>query len=169
MSMMELVPVSTLKGHEPKRGKVYRWLWRKGVTPNKITAARLSLVPLVAILLWLSRFFIGQGNVGLGTACAVAALVVFLIAVLTDRLDGELARRSGQITRLGEFLDPTVDKGLVIVTLVMLVWLYRGGDTWWWSAIGLIAAFEVSSTLLRTWILRTRDGAKLAAQWWGKA
>lgn len=78
--------------------------------PNRLTVARCVLT-IVFVGLFLTREPWG----------AWAALAVFCVAALTDWLDGLLARRSGDITRLGEFLDPLADKLLVTAGLVLCV------------------------------------------------
>lgn len=106
--------------------------------PNTITTARIALVP---VFLWLSY---GDTN-----DAAVAAFVVFLVASLSDLVDGYLARRQGAISRMGEFLDPFADKLLVGAALFVLV------DTRSFPlAIALlIAAREIAVQILRTQIV----------------
>lgn len=78
--------------------------------PNVITLARIGLIPIILVL-------IDNDRPGLS---AVAA-VVFLIAAVTDALDGYLARRMQLVTVVGKFLDPLADKLIVLATLVFLV------------------------------------------------
>jgi CDP-diacylglycerol--glycerol-3-phosphate 3-phosphatidyltransferase len=78
--------------------------------PNSITLVRIFLVPLLLV------FLISPA----GWYPAVAA-TIFLVAAFTDWLDGHLARRKNQITRLGQLLDPIADKLLVTAVLVSLV------------------------------------------------
>lgn len=77
--------------------------------PNTITIARLLLVPVMIL-------FLKQGQYGY-------ALTVFLVAGVSDALDGFIARRFGLITHLGAVLDPLADKLLLISAYVMLAWL----------------------------------------------
>jgi CDP-diacylglycerol---glycerol-3-phosphate 3-phosphatidyltransferase len=77
---------------------------------NTITVGRLLLVPVFLALAY-SR----------SDSAIVAALVVFVVASASDSLDGYIARRSGTITRTGQFLDPLADKVLVVAALVVLV------------------------------------------------
>ncbi|MDP9066822.1 MAG: CDP-diacylglycerol--glycerol-3-phosphate 3-phosphatidyltransferase [Actinomycetota bacterium] len=107
--------------------------------PNAITIARIALVPLFLVVAY-SR---SRGG-------ALAAFVVFLVASLSDLLDGYLARRSSIVTRTGEFLDPLADKLLVGAALVALV-ATRGFPLW---AASVIAAREVTIQLLRTRIVK---------------
>jgi CDP-diacylglycerol---glycerol-3-phosphate 3-phosphatidyltransferase len=84
--------------------------------PNSITMSRIVMIPL---LLWiLSPHFPWQGAEG---TQEIAASVLFILASLTDGLDGYLARRHGQITTMGMLLDPLADKIMVTAALVALV------------------------------------------------
>lgn len=102
--------------------------------PNAITIGRIALVPLFV--------FLAYGDT---EGAAYAALGVFVIASLSDFVDGYLARRSSIITRAGEFLDPLADKLLVGAALYALV-VTRAFPLW---AAGVIAAREVIIQLLR--------------------
>ena len=87
--------------------------------PNSITIARIFLVPVLVSVL-LTKF---EGRLVLGLPVELVAGAIFGIASLTDWLDGYLARRRGQITTLGQILDPLADKLLISATLVSLVQL----------------------------------------------
>jgi CDP-diacylglycerol--glycerol-3-phosphate 3-phosphatidyltransferase len=76
--------------------------------------------------------------------------VVFGVASLTDRLDGDLARRRGLITKFGTIADPIADKALIGAALVGLSVL---GELAWWITM-LIAVRELGITALRFWVLR---------------
>lgn len=107
--------------------------------PNAITVGRVALIPLFLALAY-----------GRSRATAVGALAVFLVASLSDSLDGYLARRHGTISRMGQFLDPTADKLLVGAALVALV-DRRGFPLW----IALVLALrELGVQILRTSIVR---------------
>ena len=82
--------------------------------PNRITIARVALIPVIVVLL--------QFDTAVGHALALAA---FILASLTDWLDGYLARRFKIVTNLGKFLDPVADKLLVLSTMVALCGLGR--------------------------------------------
>jgi CDP-diacylglycerol--glycerol-3-phosphate 3-phosphatidyltransferase len=82
--------------------------------PNLLTWLRILSIPLIVVL-----FMLGGHNVD-GPAFPLAGLL-FALAALTDTLDGYLARRLGQTTRLGSFLDPVADKLIVAVALVLIV------------------------------------------------
>lgn len=119
--------------------------------PNTITTARIALVP---VFLWLSY--------GDTSGAAVAAFVVFLVASLSDLVDGYLARRQGAISRIGEFLDPFADKLLVGAALFVL---FDTRSFPLWVAL-LIAAREIAVQILRTQIVH--GGGTLAASPLGK-
>lgn len=102
--------------------------------PNAITVARIALVPFFVVAAYTDS-----------TAGAVGAFLLFLIASLSDIVDGYLARRSGVITRVGEFLDPLADKLLVGAALWALVGT-RGFPLW---AALVIAVREVVIQILR--------------------
>ena len=118
---------------------------------NGLTAIRLALVPLFGWLL------LGGG----GTAWRVGAAVTFVGAVLTDRLDGELARRHGLITDVGKIADPIADKALIGMALVGLSLL--GTLPWWVTALVLIREFGVTAmrfVVIRHAVLPAGRGGK---------
>lgn len=84
--------------------------------PNKITILRLILIPFFILFLK-----IGQAKI---------AFIIFLIAILSDAVDGYLARTRGQKTRLGSFLDPAADKLLVFSSFIMLTFFSRRIPYW---------------------------------------
>lgn len=77
---------------------------------NVLTFARIVMIPLVAILFYMPYSW-----------CDPAAAIVFILAAITDSLDGYLARRLGQTSALGAFLDPVADKLMVATALILLV------------------------------------------------
>jgi len=81
---------------------------------NKITLARIALVPVFIILLYFDRYWTN-----------VAAAVIYTFTALTDLLDGYVARKKNIVTDLGKILDPVADKMLVTAALVLLVELGR--------------------------------------------
>jgi len=90
--------------------------------PNLVSMFRLAMAPLCFVFLYLEKY-VNQAGVTRGYCIAAAA--VFLIAALSDIVDGYLARKFGQITDIGKFLDPLADKVLVTTALVLLVNLGR--------------------------------------------
>lgn len=106
--------------------------------PNALTISRIVLTPVVLVLLF-SDTLLGQ----------LGALVLFILAALSDYLDGKLARSLGVRSRLGQFLDPFADKVLVLGTFVALAVRIPEIVPWW--AVALIALRDVTVTILRMW------------------
>ncbi|WP_426595307.1 CDP-diacylglycerol--glycerol-3-phosphate 3-phosphatidyltransferase [Cellulomonas sp. McL0617] len=109
---------------------------------NMLTVLRIALVPFFAWAL------LADG--GHSTSGRLIATGIFVVAALTDRMDGWLARRSGQITDIGKLLDPIADKLLVGTALVLLSWL---GDLPWWVTV-VILVREIGITVMRFFLLR---------------
>src|SRR3954451_10073774 len=107
-----------------------------------LTVLRIALVPFFAWALLVDG--------GHSTSGRLVATAIFVVAALTDRMDGWIARRSGQVTDLGKLLDPIADKLLVGTALVLLSWL---GDLWWWVTI-VILVREIGITVMRFFLLR---------------
>ncbi|MBA4542248.1 CDP-diacylglycerol--glycerol-3-phosphate 3-phosphatidyltransferase [Thermoactinomyces daqus] len=130
---------------------------------NKITLARIFLVPVVMIFL-LVRFDIGQiqmGSVVLKMNEMIATLI-FILAAVTDGLDGYIARKNKMVTNLGKFLDPLADKLLITAALVSLVEMQRLDA---WIAIVIIGR-EFAVTALR--LIAAAEGYIIAASPLGK-
>lgn len=121
--------------------------------PNLLTLSRIFLVP-VFLLAILRRDPWGIG--GLFSA------LIFILAAITDGVDGYLARKNKEVTRLGKFLDPLADKLLVSAALVALVEL--GHITTWVAMI--IIGREMAVTGLRA--IAAAEGTVIAAGPWGK-
>jgi CDP-diacylglycerol---glycerol-3-phosphate 3-phosphatidyltransferase len=109
---------------------------------NLLTFIRLLLVPVFGALL--------LHHNGTQQSWRIAATVVFVVASLTDRVDGELARRRGLITDLGKIVDPIADKALIGMALVGLSWLDQLS---WWVTIAVLVR-EVGVTILRFVVIR---------------
>ena len=117
---------------------------------NALTVLRLLLVP---VFIWLSLLP--------GDQARLAAVVVFVVAAFTDRLDGQLARSWGLVTSFGKIADPIADKAL---TLSAFVLLSINDRLWWWVTI-LIVVRELGITVMRFFMLRR---AVMAASRGGK-
>ena len=107
--------------------------------PNALTIARIVLTPVLLVLMFTDAFWAQAG-----------ALAVFIVAAISDYLDGRLARSLGARSRLGQFLDPLADKILVLGTFVALAVLLPRIVPWW--AVALIALRDVAVTMLRSWL-----------------
>ncbi|MDU7884972.1 MAG: CDP-diacylglycerol--glycerol-3-phosphate 3-phosphatidyltransferase [Clostridium perfringens] len=119
---------------------------------NKLTLIRIILVPIFLV-------FIAYQGLPYGS---VIATLIFIIASVTDQLDGYIARSRNQVTNFGKFMDPLADKLLVTAALISLVELQLVPA---WAAIVIIAReFAVSG--LRT--IAASEGLVIAASWWGK-
>jgi len=130
---------------------------------NRITLARIFLVPIVTIFLLvkldLGSLTIGEYSISYTQVCA---LLLFIIAASTDGLDGYIARKRKIVTNLGKLLDPLADKLLMAAVLIALVEMEKLGA---WVAI-IIISREWAVTGLRQVALL--EGAVLAASKWGK-
>ena len=109
---------------------------------NVLTVTRMMLVPVFLLAL------LARG--GTDPLWRVTAVVIFSVASLTDRFDGDLARRWGQVTTFGKIADPIADKALTGSALVGLSVL---GELPWWIT-GVVVVREVVVTALRFWVLR---------------
>ena len=126
---------------------------------NKLTVFRMILVLVIMVVPFLNL----QGTVwGISITCIVIDLI-FIIASITDKLDGYRARSRNQITTFGKFLDPIADKILVIVAMVILVEVNQ--IPFWIPAIVIIREFLVSGYRL---IAVEKSGKVIAASIWGK-
>ncbi|MEU4319119.1 CDP-diacylglycerol--glycerol-3-phosphate 3-phosphatidyltransferase [Nocardia fluminea] len=109
---------------------------------NVLTIARIVLVPLFVLALF------AEG--GHDTRWRVIAAAVFGLAAITDRFDGQLARKYGLVTDFGKLADPIADKALIGAALIGLSVL---GDLPWWITV-VICAREIGITLLRLVVVR---------------
>ena len=114
--------------------------------PNALTVLRLALVPVFAVLL-LRGSELGAGPDDEGRYWAT---LVFGLAIITDRYDGLIARRTGQVTEFGKLADPIADKALTGTALIGLSVLAM--LPWWVTVVILVR--EVGVTLLRFWVIR---------------
>ena len=118
---------------------------------NKLTCFRVVLIPVFLVLLYLD--FPGH---------LIAALVVFIVASLTDTADGYIARHYDMVTEFGKFMDPLADKLLVMAAMV---WFVAAGWMPAW-AFFIVIARELAVTGLR--LIAVEQGRVIAAGWSGK-
>lgn len=132
--------------------------------PNKLTFLRLLLIPF---FLFLTAVSFDWGVVTwLGSEIEVhilIATIIFIVASITDWLDGYIARRDNLVTNFGKFADPLADKLLVASAMIMLIDL--GKAPGW--IVAVIIAREFAVTGLRL-LLVEQGGTVLAAAWPGK-
>ncbi len=127
--------------------------------PNRLTIFRIILVPIMVIIPMLNL----QGQVlGLPVAYFIIDFI-FIVASITDKLDGYLARKYKQVTTFGKFLDPIADKILVLSAFILLV--EQGRIPAWIPIIILFREFVVSGYRL---VAVTSGGKVIAASKWGK-
>lgn len=119
---------------------------------NKLTLIRIFLVPIFLI-------FIAAKSIPYGSFIAT---FIFILASLTDKLDGYIARSRNQVTNFGKFMDPLADKLLVTAALISLVEVHVVPS---WAAV-IIIAREFAVSGLRS--VAAAQGRIIAASWWGK-
>ena len=117
-------------------------------TANKITMLRMALIPVFLVLCYLDQ--------------RIAATVVFILASLSDLLDGYIARHYNQVSNFGKFMDPLADKILVLSAMCFLV--EKGQMPGWVMAIVLFREFAVSGLRL----VAAEKQHVIAAAWSGK-
>ena len=127
--------------------------------PNKLTLFRIILVPIMVIV---SFFDIPGSFLGISTTMWIMELI-FIIASITDKLDGYLARKNNQVTNFGKFLDPIADKILVVAAMILFVEMGRLPA--WIPIIVIFREFAVSGYKL---IAVQNSGKVIAANVWGK-
>ena len=121
--------------------------------PNKLTIMRVILIPFFVFFL-LSPYFPAYGN--------YIAVAIFIVASLTDMLDGKIARKYNLVTNFGKFMDPLADKLLMCSAMICLIELDRLAA---WIVIVIIAReFIISGFRL----VASDNGVVIAASYWGK-
>ena len=121
--------------------------------PNKLTIMRVILIPFFVFFL-LSPYFPAYGN--------YIAVAIFIVASLTDMLDGKIARKYNLVTNFGKFMDPLADKLLVCSAMICLIELDRLAA---WIVIVIIAReFIISGFRL----VASDNGVVIAVSYWGK-
>jgi len=132
--------------------------------PNIITLARILITPVIALLPFIEGYW-----------PKVICFVVFLVAVVSDIVDGTIARRRNLITDLGKLLDPIADKLLLLATLIPIYWISQERNDVYgipiWGSIPLwvcllLIGRELAMTIFRWWA--QRRGVIIAAQGPGK-
>ena len=120
--------------------------------PNKITMIRVILIPF--FVFFMLTDFVPYSN--------VIAVAIFIVASLTDTLDGYLARKYELVSNFGKFMDPLADKLLVSAAMICM------------SELGMLPAWVVIIIISREFIITgfrliaAEGGLVIAASWWGK-
>ena len=122
-------------------------------TPNKLTIARMIIVPFLVIFL-----LTGWG----GEANRYISLTLFVVASVTDWFDGYLARKNNLVTNFGKFMDPLADKLLVCSAMICMIDLKRLPA--WFVIIIMAREFIISGFRL----IAAENGIVIAANYWGK-
>jgi len=117
--------------------------------PNLLTALRVAAIPLMVICYYLPQ-----------PVSTVGAAMVFIVASVTDWFDGWLARRLGQTSQFGAFLDPVADKLLVSVALILL--LHRMDNVFITLAAMVVIGREIVISALREWMAQLGKRASVA-------
>lgn len=132
--------------------------------PNKLTVFRIILIPIFMLLLAVNWQWgqVSAGGADIPVQQLIAA-IIFIVASLTDMLDGKIARRNHLVTNFGKFADPLADKMLVMTAFIFLVSL--GKVPAWVAAV--IVCRELAVTGLRLLIVE-QNGQVMAAAMPGK-
>lgn len=121
--------------------------------PNKLTLVRCALTPIFLACVIIEFPF-----------HYAVALLVFIVASLTDYFDGKIARKRGLVTNMGKFLDPLADKALTTAAFIGFVHMFNSRSLPWALFLILIREFAVTSVRL----LAAKDGVVVAASFAGK-
>ena len=121
--------------------------------PNKLTLFRVILIPFFVFFM-LAPYFEGYGN--------YIAVAIFIVASLTDMLDGKIARKYNLVTNFGKFMDPLADKLLVCSAMICMIDLKRLPA--WFVIIIIAREFIISGFRL----IASDNGIVIAASYWGK-
>jgi len=117
------------------------------IKPNHLTVVRFLMTPFVVYFLWLGNHWLG--------------LILFLIAALTDALDGAMARTRNQITEWGKMYDPLADK--LLICSVVFILLLRYVDLYVAWIIIIIEAVIIIAA-----VLKKKKGQQMQSNFWGK-
>lgn len=120
--------------------------------PNILTMLRIALIPVFMVCASVEN-----------RAAQIAGVVIFVVACLTDFVDGKIARKYHLITNFGKFMDPMADKLLVMAA--MMIFVADGTIPAWAAVVILTREFAISSLRM----IAASDGTVIAANIWGKA
>jgi len=126
--------------------------------PNLITLLRIVLIPLIVGVFYLPDAWLAEEGKN------IAATTIFIVAAITDWLDGYLARKLNQMSAFGAFLDPVADKLVVVGALIVLLTLGRVD-----MVVGLIIiGREIAISALREWMAQVGQARSVAVAFVGK-
>jgi CDP-diacylglycerol--glycerol-3-phosphate 3-phosphatidyltransferase len=129
----------------------------KLTTPTLLTLLRIALVPVLVLLFYIPY-----------TWSNLACVVIFVLAAVTDIADGAIARKTGQTSRFGAFLDPVADKIMVSTALVLLVQRQDTYQVVFAIAAAVIIGREIAISALREWMSEIGERALVSVSWVGK-
>ena len=129
--------------------------------PNKLTVLRILMVPVFVVVMMLPASLVSS------TVTGIVGVVLFILASLTDMLDGKIARKYNLITDFGKFMDPLADKFMVIGALTVIVYRYDSIRPFFIWALLLVVFRELAVTSLRL-VASSSGGVVVAANMLGK-
>ncbi len=125
--------------------------------PTMLTLLRIALVPVLVLFFYLPYSWSN-----------LACTVVFVLAAVTDIADGYIARKTGQMSRFGEFLDPVADKIMVATALILLVQRQENYQVIFALSAAIIIGRELTISALREWMSEIGEQALLKVSGMGK-
>ena len=126
--------------------------------PNLVTLLRILLIPLIVGVFYLPDAWLGEQGKN------IAATAIFVVAAITDWLDGYLARRLNQMSAFGAFFDPVADKLVVVGALIVLLYLNRVDMV----VALIIIGREIAISALREWMAQLGQAKSVAVAFIGK-
>ncbi len=125
--------------------------------PTMLTLLRIALVPVLVLFFYLPYSWSN-----------LACVIIFVAAAITDIADGVIARRTGQTSSFGAFLDPVADKIMVTTALVLLVQRQETYQVVFAIAAAIIVGREITISALREWMSEIGERALVSVTWVGK-
>lgn len=127
-------------------------------TPTCITLFRIILIPLFLLIFYIPIFSSYWHN--------LTNAIIFIIAAITDWIDGFLARKMQKITNFGAFLDPVADKMIIVISLIVII---ENFHIWWVTLPSLIMIIrEIIISALREWMAQIGYGKIIKVSFIGK-
>jgi len=130
--------------------------------PNKLTVLRICLVPVFIVIMMLPNSAMPELWSG------IVGVTLFIIASLTDMLDGKIARKYGLVTDFGKLMDPLADKFMVIGALTVIVYRYESIRAFFIWALLIVVFRELAVTSLRLVAASSAKGVVVPANMLGK-
>ena len=125
--------------------------------PTMLTLLRIALLPVLVLFFYLPFYWSNM-----------ACVVIFVLAAVTDIADGYIARKLGQTSSFGAFLDPVADKIMVSTALVLLVQRQETYQVVFAIAAAIIIGREITISALREWMSEVGERALVSVSWVGK-